>query len=49
MPPFVLGDRYDHEEACKHKFHVMGSYRNFLDGSEVLVVTRENSRFGVVG
>ena len=30
--PFALGDRYDHEEACKHKFHVMGSYRKFFGG-----------------
>ena len=37
--PFALGDRYNHEEACKHKFHVMGSYRNFLELSEVTFAT----------
>ena len=31
--PFALGDRYDCTEACKNKFHVMGSYRKFFGGS----------------
>ena len=34
-PPFALGDRYDHEKACKHKFYVMESYRKCFEGRGV--------------
>ena len=27
---FAFRDRYDHQETYEHKFHVMGSYRNFF-------------------
>ena len=41
--PFALRDRCDHKRSYEHKFHVIGSYRNFLKGSEVSVVIWENS------
>ena len=41
--PFALQDRYDYKGACKSKFHVMGGYKNFLEGSEVAVVLLWNS------
>ena len=25
--PFTFRDRYDHKKACKHRFHIMESYR----------------------
>ena len=48
ITPFDFVDRYDPNEACKHKFHDFKSYRKFFWGRQSPVTLSNTPPFWVI-